>query len=151
MNYKNDTGKVKDQAESPINGSTDLVRVLRLITANGAAAVAGRSRSNGLKSRPLLEPMILGVVRGSPDASTSRLLQGRRPADIDNLVMLLAIDWLQAAGKSPGSGRSGGKPFGELVHHVFGWLGKEVGAEPALRRYWRSVAAERRRRIKEPR
>jgi hypothetical protein len=95
--------------------------------------------------------MILGVVRGSPDASTSRLLQGRRPADIDNLVMLLAIDWLQAAGKSPGSGRSGGKPFGELVHHVFGWLGKEVGAEPALRRYWRSVAAERRRRIKEPR
>lgn len=129
----------------------DLVRVLRLITANGAAAVAGRSRSNGLKSRPLLEPMILGVVRGSADASTSRLLQGRRPADTDDLVMLLAIDWLQATGKSPGPGRSDAQPFGALVHHVFGWLGKEVGAEPALRRYWQSVAAERRRGIKEPR
>jgi hypothetical protein len=44
-----------------------------------------------------------------------------------------------------------GGEFGELVHHVFGWLDKEGGAEPALRRYWRSVAAERRRRLKEPR
>jgi hypothetical protein len=129
----------------------DLVKVLRLITANGAAAVAGRSRLNGRQSRPLLEPMILGVVRGSPAASASRLLQGRRPAHTDDLVMLLAIDWLQASGKSPGPGRSDGKPFGELVHHVFGWLDKEGGAEPALRRYWRSVAAERRRRLKEPR
>jgi len=130
--------------------AADLVRGLRLITANGAAAVAGRSRLNGRQSRPSIEPMILGVVRGSPDASLSRLLQGRRPAGTDDLVMLLAIDWLQATGKSPGPGRSDGKPFGALVHHVFGWLDKEVGAEAALRRYWRSVAAERHRRLKEP-
>ena len=132
-------------------GAADLVRGLRLITANGAAAVAGRSRLNGRQSRRSLEPMILGVVRGRPDASVSRLLQGRRPADTDDLVMLLAIDWLQATGKSPGPGRSDAKPFGALVHHVFGWLDKEVGAEAALRRYWQSVAAESCRRIKEPR
>jgi hypothetical protein len=65
--------------------------------------------------------------------------------------MLLAIDWLQATGKSPGPGRSDGRPFGALVHHVFDWLGKEAGAEAALRRYWQSVAAERRRRTKKPR
>ena len=130
----------------------DLVRVLRLITANGAAAVAGRSRSNGVKSRPSLEPMILGVVRGSPDSSTSRLPHGRRREfTADQLVMMLAVDWTLATGAPPTHGRSDDKPFGELIHHVFGWLDKEVGAEPALRRYWQSVAAERRRRTKKPR
>jgi hypothetical protein len=78
--------------------------------------------------------------------SPSEALELQRQADL-----LLAIDWLQATGKSPGPGRSDAQPFGALVHHVFGWLGKEVGAEPALRRYWQSVAAERRRGIKEPR
>ena len=130
----------------------DLVQGLRLITANGAAAVAGRSRLNGRQSRPSLEPMILGVVRGSPDSSASRLPHGRRREfTADQLVMMLAVDWTLATGAPPTHGRSDGKPFGELVHHVFGWFDKEVGAEAALRRYWQLVAAERRRRIKEPR
>jgi hypothetical protein len=96
--------------------------------------------------------MILGVVRGSPDSSASRLPHGRRREfAADQLVMRLADDWTLATGAPPTQGRSDDKPFGELIHHVFGWLDKEVGAEAALRRYWQSVAAERRRRTKKPR
>jgi len=43
------------------------------------------------RSHPALEPMILGVVRGSPDASACRLPHGRRRQfAADQLVMMLA-------------------------------------------------------------
>ncbi len=85
--------------------------------------------------------MILGVVRGGGNPRH----QGGRPAAAeDGLVMLLAMDWLQVTGHSPQPGRSDHLPFGQLVHHVFGWLDLE-NASSCLRRYWRAVAAERRR------
>jgi hypothetical protein len=49
----------------------------------------------------------------------------------------LAADWHIATGLMPQPGRSERKPFGELVHLVFGWLGKERQATATLRRYWR--------------
>jgi hypothetical protein len=53
------------------------------------------------------------------------------------LASFLAVDWLLATGRPPTSGRSDRMPFGNLVHTVFGWLGRGAQAEAVLRRYWR--------------
>ena len=108
-----------------------LVRGLRAVTAFGATLKPGRQRANGRRSRAHMEPDVLMVMRG-----------GRPSKDATEwLVTMLAADWLAATGSLPKSGRSDKPPFGELVHHVFGWLNLD-GADATLRRYWASVAQQ---------
>jgi len=108
-----------------------LVRGLRAVTAFGATLKPGRQRANGRRSRAHMEPDVLMVMRG-----------GRPSKDATEwLVTMLAADWLAATGSLPNSGRSDKQPFGELVHHVFGWLNLD-GADATLRRYWASVAQQ---------
>lgn len=108
-----------------------LVRGLRAVIAFGATLKPGRRRANGRRSRTHMEPDVLMIVRG-----------GRPRKDTTEwLVTMLAADWLAATGTLPQSGRSDKTPFGELVHHVFGWLGLD-GADATLRRYWASVAQQ---------
>jgi hypothetical protein len=106
-----------------------LVSGLRAVIALGATLKLGRQRANGQRSRAHIEPDVLMVLRG-----------GRPSKDAAEwLVTMLAADWLAATGSVPLSGRSDKTPFGELVHHVFGWLELD-GADATLRRYWSSVA-----------
>jgi hypothetical protein len=127
----------------------ELIHGVQVLIGEGGQLVRGRLRPGGRRSALRLEPLIDGVVRGGARDIKRKRGVGRRPElAADQLVMMLAIDWLQATGKSPSPGRSDGTPFGALVHHIFSWVGQETAAEPALRRYWRSVAAERRRRSK---
>ena len=108
-----------------------LVSGLRVVIAFGATLKPGRQRANGRRSRTHIEPHVLMVVRG-----------GRPSKDAAEwLVTMLAADWLAATGGVPLSGRSDKTPFGELVHHVFGWLELD-GADATLRRYWDSVAQQ---------
>ncbi len=108
-----------------------LVSGLRAVIAFGATLKLGRQRANDRRSRAHLEPDVVMVVRG-----------GRPSKDTTEwLVTMLAADWLAATGSLPQSGRSDKTPFGELVHHVFGWLELD-GADAPLRRYWASVAQQ---------
>ena len=52
--------------------------------------------------------------------------------------MHLAVAWRSITGLEVRSGRSDRTPFGDLVHHVFCWLGLET-AEQSLRRFWDEV------------
>ena len=128
----------------------ELIRGVQLLIGEGGQSVRGRLRPGGRRSAWRLEPLIDGLVRGGGTLDTKRMQGvGRRPEfAADQLVMMLAVDWLLATGKTPDPGRSDVLPFGELVHLVFGWLGQENGAEPALRRYWQSFAAEQRQHSK---
>lgn len=134
-----------------------LLELIRSFAAAGGAVVPGRSRGGGQRSRSRLEPLILGTVRGAqtPSITEGALSKtssqhrktplrgnGRPQAKaLDDLVMLLACDWLHATGRMPEHGRSDHTPFGALVHHVFAWLGldKRNQASQALRRYWAEV------------
>ena len=119
------------------NGSK-LVKALQVLSADGARIVAGRGRGGGKRSRPKMEPMIAGTVRGSPGPEQ----RGGRPDEAArrDLVMHLALDWLHATGSPPKPGRSDTSGFGDLVHSVFQWL--DISGDPseaaayALRRYW---------------
>jgi hypothetical protein len=114
----------------------DLVKALRVLSADGGRIVPGRSRGGGKRSKSKLEPRIGRQVRGTGTMAPT----GGRPknADQDTLVMHLAIDWSQATGERPEQGRSDATGFGELVHCVFDWIAKP-GARQALRRYWTTV------------
>ena len=141
------------------------IHMVRLCTSEGGIVAPGRTRGPNLRSRPRLEPIISGVARGTEIPSKAKAespkdaaIEGRaaanrsgRPTDDASvrLVAMLAIDWANATGQQPASGRSDRKPFGDLVHQVFGWLNLP-DATGALRRYWR----EQERRIskaKDPR
>jgi hypothetical protein len=123
----------------------DLVRAVRVLTASGARWVPGRSRTGGKRSRPRVEPEIMGVVRGAAGRHGS----GRpRLEPYVRLVMHLAIDWHLCTGQSPQRGRSDFKGFGRLVYEIFGWLAlpddasqekAHASAEYALRTYWDRV------------
>jgi hypothetical protein len=99
----------------------------------GGIIVPGRNRASGKQSAKRLEPIIMGIARGSNYNSTA----GGRPngADEERLVSYLAVDWALATGKLPERGRSSETAFGELVHHVFSWTTKSE-PDQALRRYW---------------
>jgi len=124
-----------------------LVTALRVLTSDGGRIIIGRSRGSGKRSRPRLEPTILGEVRG---AGTSHH-RGGPPAEPARrkLVMHLALDWCRATGEAPRPGRSDGSGFGDLVHCVFQWL--DLSEDPteaagyALRRYWGSVEEKKTR------
>jgi hypothetical protein len=114
------------------------IEAVRTLSSEGGRGVPGRSRGAGKRSRPQLEPVIMGVARG---AGTQGLRDGAPTKDaLHQLVMHLALDWLHATGRSPKPGRSDNRGFGDLVHSVFQWLDvsgdfSETAAY-ALRRYW---------------
>jgi hypothetical protein len=116
-----------------------LLTAIRVLSAEGARFVAGRSRGRGKRSGIRLEPVIMGEARGV--GSTHH--RGGRPRNAahQELVLCLALDWLQT-GKEPKRGRSDHGGFGDLVHSVFQWLSfPEESATFALRQYWAGVKA----------
>jgi hypothetical protein len=112
-----------------------LIEAVRVLSADGGQRVS-RSRGGGKRSRPRLEPLILGQVRG---AGGGRLKGGRPSHNAqDNLVTHLAIDWNLVTEVGPSPGRSDYQGFGDLVHSVFQWL-DECSPDQALRRFWDKV------------
>lgn len=90
-------------------------------------------------SRPPSKPP--ATAEQKADRSVSRAIGNGRPRDDDalELISFLAVDFALATGQQPLRGRSDEKPFGDLVHRVFGWL-ELPDATGALRRYWREWA-----------
>jgi hypothetical protein len=131
-----------------------LLKAVRTFFTDGGVVVPGRARPSGKHSKPHLEPLVLGQARGAApvqsatEASTGCLESppsppgsGRpRSAAEDELVMHLAVTWHSITGLEVRPGRSDRRPFGALVHHVFGWLGLGAAAQ-SLRRYWKAVQA----------
>ena len=118
---------------------------VRILAGGGARIVEGRSRGGGKRSKPNVEPQILGITRGVKDERP----KGGRPRAENNksLVRNLAIDWHSATGSPPEPGRSGLTGFGELVYAAFSWAAAadnvsqdaaSASAEFALRAYWES-------------
>jgi len=116
-----------------------LVGRLRSLIGEGGVEVQGRLRQSDKQSASKVEPVIMGVARGSGLEGTQN---GGRPKGSGEVMLItyLALDWLHTTGEKPIRGRSSGKPFGDLVHHVFSWVGKP-NAEQALRRYWTLASA----------
>jgi hypothetical protein len=112
-----------------------LIPAIQILSSEGARVVEGRSRGDGKRSGPRLEPVIMGEVRG---AGTVRHTGGRpRNEAYQSLVMYLALDWIQATGEEPAPGQSDQSGFGDLVHSIFQWLSQPEGsAAYALRQYW---------------
>ncbi len=123
----------------------ELIRILKILISEGGMIVNGRK---GRKSQQIFEPMIMGVIRGTGIG----LGQGGRPilSARDELVMHLAVDWLNATGKAPQQGRNDKKGFAGLVHIIFDLLeikstrksdstDEANGAGQALRRYWSAI------------
>lgn len=115
-----------------------LVKTARVLAAEGAQIVVGRSRGCGKRSARRVEPMILGEVRG---VGAKKRKGGRPSRDAQHeLVMNLALDWTSATGNAPERGRSDRTGFGDLAHSVFQWLLPEEqaagAATYALRRHW---------------
>jgi hypothetical protein len=140
-----------------------LVRALTTLSTEGRQWVRGRSRGGGKRSAPRFEPLIMGIVRGSPEGNS---LAGRPSEDARQaLVMHLAIDWSGATGQMPEAGRSDRTGFGSLVHSVFEWvyvpkaapqveideaIDMAVGAASyCLRRFWEEVEQGRKRSSQE--
>lgn len=131
-----------------------LAHVSRLVTADGAEEIPGRSRGHEKRSPPRIAPIVMGVTRDRPTG----VPRGGRPNNeltID-LVMRLALSWLRATGQEPKRGRSPGTGFGELVFFAFERLGlldeeREGNDElHALRQYWTLVRTEKARRREPP-
>jgi hypothetical protein len=97
-----------------------LVKALRVLAAEGAQIVEGRSRGSGKRSARRTEPSILGEVRGTGAKGRKG---GRTSADARyELVMNLGLDWIRAANQMSEPGRSSEDEFGDHVHSVFQWL-----------------------------
>ena len=124
----------------------ELLNVLNSLISEGGMMLDGRKDR---QPRRTFEPMIMGFIRGTGEG----LSQGGRPSlsARDELVMHLAIEWLQATGDLPSRGRSEKEGFAGLVYTIFDLLGikstrkdnsadENNGAEQALRRYWAAVA-----------
>jgi hypothetical protein len=127
----------------------NLILVARVVVAEGAIAVLGRRRGQGKRSASRTSPIVMGVARGDPTAAK----QGGRPKNDSkiDLVMRLALSWLDATEQEPKPGRGDRTGFGELVFLVFEWLGlldqnSEESGVHALRQYWATVEAGRNER-----
>jgi hypothetical protein len=121
----------------------DLISATRVLSAEGARWVKGRSRGSGNRSAARLEPMIMGVVRGEGGHYHTGGAPSNDPEH--ELVMFLAADWLCATDHDPKPGRGDNTGFGALVHMVFQSLDRPEGsAAYALRRYWAEVERGRR-------
>jgi len=118
-----------------------LVTAVRVLSADGAGPVSGRSRSGRKRSRARIEPIIAGTKRGGSEQKD----RGGRPDEAArrDLVMHLALDWSHATGAMPKPGRTNKTGFGDLVHSVFGWVLPEQetfgAATYALRNYWEEM------------
>jgi len=116
-----------------------LARVLAAITGEGGEIVRGRSRGNGRRSPPRLEPVILGQVRGKSSAVGGRSNESEHRVA---LITYLAADWAGLTGEIPLAGRGPDTPFGWLIYSVFGFLGfEEFEAEYAMRIFWEELNA----------
>ena len=116
----------------------ELIAATRVLSADSADRVDGRRRGPDRRSASHLEPRILGEVRGVG----AQIEHGGRPPPVARLELIrdLVGDWRRATGQEPKSGRSDRSGFGELVYHVFAWLGlSDSSAERTLRRYWDKV------------
>jgi hypothetical protein len=115
-----------------------LLQATRVLSADGARFVEGRSRGAGKRSGYRREPVIMGETRGA-EPHNHRGGAPTKDAEFD-LVMFLAVDWWLATGHKPRPGRSDKTGFGDLVHSVFQLLRRPEGsATYALRRYWTDV------------
>jgi hypothetical protein len=122
-----------------------LILATRVLAAEGARWVKGRSRGGGKRTDNRLEPSMMGEVRGAGAADH----KGGAPTGTaeNDLIRFLALDWQRAAGHRPKSGRSDKTGFGDLVHSVFQWLNLPEGAASyALRRYWAEITQGEARR-----
>ena len=134
-------GGIKTWAEKA--PAKELVFFLTSVIREGGIKVKGRKQIDGGSYPEKLEPLVLGSAVGlhaSNGRKSPKSIHGNGRPSHDSLVGLagfLAADWNNATGLMPQPGRSERKPFGNLVHHVFGWLGKERQATATLRRYWR--------------
>jgi hypothetical protein len=134
-------GGVKTWAEQA--PAEELVFFMASLIREGGIIVEGRKRFDGDRYSKRLEPVILGSAAGlhasNGSQSPKTIYDNRRPPHdaLLRLACFLAADWDNATGLMPQPGRSERKPFGALVHLVFGWLGKERQATATLRRYWR--------------
>ncbi len=132
------TEPLKVQEWARKTDAKNLVNGIRLMTAEGAQIVAGRSRGGGKRSESRIGPIIMGETRGIGAGKR----RGGRPANSAqaDLVMHLAADWLESTGKVPILVRSDKDGFGDLVHCVFQWLDLPEGsAAYALRTYGGAV------------
>jgi hypothetical protein len=133
-------GGVKTWAEQA--PAQELLFFLASVIREGGIIVEGRKRFDGGRYPEKLEPVILGSAAGLHASNGSKIPKtiygnGRPSHDaLLGLACFLAADWHNATGLMPQPGRSARKPFGKLVHRVFGWLGKERQATATLRRYW---------------
>ena len=127
-----------------------LVEMVRSLVPDGGRVVPGRKRPGGKQSAPTLEPLLVGSPLGPGNRRSGRTSSdgtetakvhgdGRPHADAaDALAEDLAFVWAVATGQMPEHGRSGDTGFGDLVHHVFSWVGCPT-PEQSLRRYWAEV------------
>ena len=130
---------VREAADSD-TANAELARLksyLRLITSSGAKPVEGRTRPGGRRSKPRIEPVVLGFARGDVSTGAPTPPVGGRPENEAQfeLIMNLALDWLSVTGQMPKKGRSDGTPFGQFVYIVFDWLGLQNPAY-LLRAFW---------------
>ena len=119
--------------------SADLIPLLRLCVVEGGAVLSGQMRPTGRQSGPHFGPIVFGRGRGM---NWLPKLEGGRPADNAEvrLIAHLAVDWHLVTGFEPEAGRDGHSAFSELVHDVFGWIGRPKKAKFSLRTYWAMVA-----------
>jgi hypothetical protein len=115
-----------------------LLELMRALTEQEVNVVPGRSRSNGNRSMPRMEPRIMGQMRGAK----KRHHPGGRPRheEQQKLITSLAMDWAMMTEQPPEPGRSDQTGFGDLCHCVFQWLDLTDGsATQALRQYWDTI------------
>jgi hypothetical protein len=127
-----------------------LIPALRLLIAEGALLVVGRSRGGGVRDPSRIEPVIMGVSRGSraetapaEDCIPTSPRGGRIAATAEtDLVMHLAIDYLNLTGKPGSFTREDKRIIGRIVAYLFDEL-KIKNAPWVLRRYWDAVRLTR--------
>jgi len=110
-----------------------ILAIQTLLPASGVVEVQGRSRGTGKRSRPRIEPYIMGTARGSglQMPTSSQMHSGGRRPNLDFEFLLigrLANAWEGATGIFPSACRSDETGFGELVYSVSSglrWMDKQ--------------------------
>lgn len=96
--------------------ANDLIWTVGALIGDGAHIIQGRSRGKGKRSRPTIEPRIMGRVRG--EGASERHGRPTKRA-LHDLVARLVDAWLTATKQTVGDiSRSDHTGCGELVHSV---------------------------------